>query len=58
MCQPGAEYFETWETPEVGSELKQKPESLFGGCIPTSVRWDELRSEYSIELIQTGLVLT
>jgi len=53
MCQLGAVSFETRETPENGSELKHT-ESLFEGCIPTSVKWDELRFEYSVELIWKG----
>lgn len=40
------------------SRAQRKPESLSGGCSATSVRWDESRSEYSIELVQTGLVST
>lgn len=52
MCQLGAEYFEPWETPVCGSELKCT-ESLFGGCIATSVKWDELRSE-RVKLIHPG----
>lgn len=53
MRQLGAESSETWETPENGSGLKCT-ESLFGGCIPASVKWDKLRSENSIELKWTG----
>lgn len=49
------ESFETWETPENGSGLKCT-ESLLGGCIPTSVNWDELRPEYSVKLTQAGFL--
>lgn len=55
MLARSYESFETWETPENGSGLK-RTESLLGGCIPTSVSWDELRPEYSVKLTQVGFL--
>jgi len=51
-CEVRAESFQTWETPENGSKLKDsgsRSEDAFVSCLGQ----DGFRSEYSIKLIWT-----